>query len=356
MTSPEKVIDVAALRHNWAAIRRRSAAKKLLAVVKSNAYGHGRATVVRALAGLADGFAVVEWRDALAVRRQAADAFILLLQGVYGKASLRQLAALRLTPVVHQPQQLAAILSLPSDAGVGVYVKVNTGMNRLGFAPEEVPPVLEALRRHAGIRAVTLMTHFARADVAGGLADALARFAPLRQYGLPVSLGNSAAALLHGDIDDDVARVGIALYGASPAPEWHRREALALRPVMTFRTRLIAVHSFAAGEAVGYGGVFVARRRTRIGVARAGYGDGYPRRLGLRVLCRGVSLPVVGQVSMEMIAVDLGDTPAAVNDEVILWGESPAVDEVATAADTIAYDLLTSVSKLPATVRSAEPD
>ena len=340
-----KTIEPAALRHNWREIRRRSSSKNLLAVIKSDAYGHGLLTTARALEKEADGFAVVRVQDAVELRRHNIQQPIILLQGVLAAAGITPLTEYRLTPVIHNRWQLELLATLPADAELTVYVKVNSGMNRLGFELDETADVLHTLRQQAAVKRIVLMSHFADADRPDGVEAPLAALAPLRQQypDLPLSLGNSAGALLHGDINDTYARVGIALYGASPAPDWQSRAALNLRAAMTFATQLISIRSIAAGARVGYGGEYTAAAAMRIGIASVGYGDGYPRCNGMQVQVHDVLVPVIGRVSMEMIAVDLTDCPAAaLGDTVTLWGESLAADDVASAAGTISYDLFTS--------------
>lgn len=340
-----KTIHTAALRHNWREIRRRSRARQLLAVLKSDAYGHGLLTTAGALLPLlqeADGFAVVRMQDAIELRRHNIHQPIILLQGVLNPAGAAPLAEYRLTPVIHNRWQIELLTTLPADAALTVYVKVNSGMNRLGFEPEELAAVLNTLRQQAAVKHIVLMSHFADADTPDGLTAPLAAIAALRRQepALPLSLGNSAATLLHGDINDDFARVGIALYGASPAPEWQSRDALNLLPAMTFATQLISIRTVAAGARIGYGGEYTAAAPLRVGIASAGYGDGYPRRKGMQVRIRDIIAPVIGRTSMEMIAVDLTNCPAAsIGDKVILWGDTPAADDVAAAAGTISYQL-----------------
>lgn len=336
-----KRIDRAALRYNWHRIRQRAAARRLLAVVKSDAYGHGLAAVADALRGEADGFAVVALADAVALRQQGIEKPIVLLQGIFDADNAPALAAHRLTPVIHSEWQVQALAQLPQEAALTVYLKINSGMNRLGFAPDEASALLQALQTLPAVADIVLMTHLANADCQDGIAAQ--ELAALRAHGLPVSIGNSAATLLHDDFNDDWGRIGIALYGASPAPHWRSREELGLQAAMTFRTALIATRRLAAGERIGYGGEFTAPGDMPVGIASVGYGDGYPRRRGLAAAVGDAVAPVIGRVSMEMIALDLSNCPGArIGDEVILWGSAPSVDEVAAAADTIAYDLLTA--------------
>lgn len=339
-------VSPAALAHNWRRVRRVAAARRMLAVVKADGYGHGLLTVAEALRELADGFAVVDLRDALALRAHGVAAPIVLLQGIFAAEEVEAVAEARLSPVVHSAWQIRALGGAAARARLTVFVKINSGMNRLGFDVSEAAAAVAALRRTAAVAEVVLMSHFADADAPGGMARQLAALAPLRALRLPWSLGNSAAALWGGDIGDDAARVGIALYGVSPAPARAGAAALGLAPAMRCWARLIAVREVAAGARVGYGGAFVAAAAMRVGIAGAGYGDGYPRRRGLWAEVGGGRAPVLGRVSMEMTALDLGGGAAArVGDEVTLWGDAPApaVDEVAAAAGVIGYELLVGV-------------
>ncbi|MCH9758053.1 MAG: alanine racemase [Proteobacteria bacterium] len=339
----KKTIDLAALRHNWQQIRRRANSPQLLAVVKSNAYGHSLCETATALNTLADGFAVVRLQDALTLRAADITSPIILLQGIFTRDNIALLSEHRLTPVIHSSWQLQALTLLPADAQLTVYLKINTGMNRLGFELEEMAAAISTLQQLPAIKNIILMTHFADADRRDGLRDALEKLPALRAYGLPLSLGNSAATLLHGDIGDTIGRVGIALYGASPAPAWHSAPALGLQPVMHLTTELIALRTLAAGADVGYGSEFTAPEAMQIGIASIGYGDGYPRGSGLQVAIGDVIVPIIGRVSMEMIALDLRTCPtAAIGDTVTLWGNTLTVDAVAANVGMITYDLLTN--------------
>lgn len=341
-----RLFDAAAVRHNWRAVRRRATAGKLLAVVKSCAYGHGLRFAAEALRDIADGFGVVETADAKQLRGMGIEQPILLMSGVFAEAEMAQVAALRLWIAVHNARQVRWVMKAPAGAALTVFVKADTGMNRLGFLPDEAAAVMESLSRAPAVAQVSLMGHFADADVPGGIAAPLELLQPLRERAATVSLGNSATALLHGDIGNDWGRVGIALYGASPAPLWHSGETLGLRPVMTLKTALVATRTVRAGAAVGYGSCWRAAVDTRIGIAACGYGDGYPRAAHLWVRVGGNKAAVVGRVSMELTALDLsGCDNAHIGEEVICWGGSPTVDEVAVAAGRFSYELLAAAGR-----------
>jgi alanine racemase len=248
---------------------------------------------------------------------------------------------------VHCSEQIR-LLELWSEPGrIDVYLKMNSGMNRLGFMPEQMVANYHALRAIAAVGKITLMTHFARAESEDGVADALERFETATR-GLPGerSLSNSAATLIHPEAHGDWVRPGIALYGAAPFSE-KGAHALGLKPAMTLKSELIAVQSLSAGDAVGYAGRFVAPGPMHIGVVACGYADGYPRSApcGTPVLVDGHRVRLVGAVSMDMLTVDLTEAPEAqVGSTVELWGSQLSVDEVAGSAGTVGYELLCALA------------
>jgi len=254
-----------------------------------------------------------------------------------------------LTPVIHHPEQVAMLERARLSGPLDVYVKVNSGMNRLGFTAESLRPAYDAIRAHAQVRGVTLMTHFADADGAAGVQAQLERFGELTK-GLqagPRSLANSAALLrFPEETRADWARPGIMLYGCSPFPE-RSAESLGLRPAMTLTSRIIATQRLRPGDGVGYGLTYRAAAERVIGVVACGYGDGYPRHApsGTPVLVDGRRTGTVGRVAMDMLCVDLGELPqAGIGTPVTLWGEGLPADEVAASAGTIAYELLCALA------------
>ena len=339
-------INLAALRGNLARIRERAPGTQVLAVVKANAYGHGLLRVLPAL-DAADGLALVELDAAVMLREQRYIRRILLLEGFFAESELVEVAQRRLAIVVHDIEQVrmleAAALSRPLE----VFVKVNTGMNRLGFRPPEVAGICERLSKTPAVAALRLMTHFARADEEDGLAEPLALFeTACRGLPYPRSLANSAGIIRFSEVGGEIVRPGIMLYGATPLP-YDTSEMLGLRPVMTLRSEIIAVQDLAAGDSVGYGASYTAARAHRIGVVACGYADGYPRHApnGTPVEVSGRITRLAGRVSMDMLTVDLTDIPeATVGSPVVLWGEGLPVDEVAAAAGTVGYELLCAVA------------
>ncbi len=347
-------ISFSALRHNYAAAKRAAPASKVLAVVKANGYGHGLDRVARALPDV-DGFATLELDGAVLLRQRNAASQVLLLEGFFEPAELRTIAQARLSSVIHCEDQLRMLEAERPARPIDLWVKLNTGMNRLGFPAESVLPVLERLEASGAAASITLMTHFATADGPPGIEVAMQRFdAATRGLRLPRSLANSAAIFAHPRSHADIARLGISLYGATPFAG-RTAQALGLRPAMTLASRLIAIQELRAGDAVGYGGEFKAQRPIRIGVVACGYADGYPRHApsGTPVLVGGVRSAVAGRVSMDMITVDLSAVPdARVGMPVVLWGEGLPVDEVALAAGTVGYELLCALAPRVAVVDS----
>jgi alanine racemase len=339
-------IDLGALRHNLGVARSRAPKARVIAVVKANAYGHGLFRAARAFAE-ADAYALVEPDSAVRLREAGYTRPIVLLEGFFDARELPTLVEHRIATAVHSPEQLDMLRELPAGAELDVYLKVNTGMNRLGFQPRDFASALERLRAHPGVRSVTLMTHFANADDERGVAWQLETFdRTVGAQALPRSLANSAAIFRYPETHADAVRPGIMLYGCSPFAE-NVATDLHLEPAMTLASELIAVRDLAPGEAVGYGSVFVAPEPTRVGVVACGYADGYPRHAptGTPVLVGDRLTRTLGRVSMDMLCVDLtAITNARVGTRVVLWGEGNPVERVAEAAGTVGYELLCALA------------
>lgn len=347
-------IDTAALAHNLGVARQLAGGARILAVIKANGYGHGLLRVANALRA-ADGFAVLTLDEAAALRAQGYTHPIVLLEGWFHVDELPEIARLRLRPVIHREDQVDVLLKARIDNRIDVLLKLDTGMHRLGLPPRRLIAVLERLRGAAQVGGITLMTHFACADEPQvGVAEQLARFrAATDGLGLPITLANSAALMRYPETVGDWVRPGIMLYGAAPfASETGAR--LGLLPAMTLESALISVQTVHKGEGVGYGASFIAPRDMNIGVVACGYADGYPRHAGTGtpILVEGRLTRTLGRVSMDMLAVDLTAVPAAhVGSPVTLWGQGLPVEQVAAAAGTIAYALLTAIA---ARVRQTE--
>jgi len=339
-------VNLSALRGNLAQVRARAPQTQVLAVVKANAYGHGLERVLPALAD-ADGLALVEQERAFALRGLRYTRRILLLEGFFAAADLPEIARRRLAVVVHHAEQVRMLETTPLSRPLEVFLKINTGMNRLGLRPADIPAAVERLTQCDAVATLRLMTHFARADEADGVKEPLAAFdAACRGMSYPRSLANSAGIVRFGEVGGDIVRPGIMLYGATPFAH-ESAASLGLQPVMTLRSEIIAVQDLAAGESVGYGASYTAARAHRIGVIACGYADGYPRHApnGTPVLVGDRIVRTAGRVSMDMLTVDLTDVPdAAVGSPVVLWGEGLPVDDVAAAAGTVGYELLCAVA------------
>lgn len=340
-------VDGAALAHNYRVAKRTAPGARAFAVIKADAYGHGLAWAARTLARDADGFALLEIDRAIELRESGALQPILLLEGCFSRDELEACVQYRLSPVVHTREQALMLESLPGRAALEVFVKVNTGMNRLGLPPAAFAEAWRAVTRARAVAAATLMTHFATADEPEGVAAQLQRFQALAaSVRAPRCLANSAALLRYPETHGEWTRPGIMLYGSSPFADT-AADALGLRPVMTLKSALIAVQELQPGDRVGYGGTFTADRAMRAGIVAGGYADGYPRHAatGTPVLVAGQRTRTLGRVSMDLLAVDLTPVPAAgIGTPVTLWGDGLPVDEVARAAGTISYELLTRVT------------
>lgn len=351
------VVDTAALRHNLSRVREIAPGSRVLAVLKANAYGHGMVTVASALAG-ADGFAVARLGEAITLRAAGHSHRIVLLEGVQGADQLREAAQHGFDLVVHQPEQIALLESWCGTHLFRIWLKIDTGMGRLGFRPGDLPAALQRLADCKAIqRPVALMTHLAEAE----LRDNERTRAQLECFnrvtgGLPGerSIANSAGLIGWPATRAEWVRPGLMLYGISPFAGSTGVD-LGLRPAMTLESRVIAVRELAAGDRVGYGGVWTARRATRIAVVAAGYGDGYMRNTasGTPVLVNAMQAQLAGRVSMDMLTIDVTDLPqVAIGDPVVLWGSGVPVETVAVAAGTIPYELVCRVSaRVPFDVR-----
>jgi len=351
----EALIHTDALAHNLARARRAAPDAKVWAVVKANAYGHG---VERAYAGLqgADGFALLDIAEAERVRALGWRGPILLLEGCFDARDLEACSRLDLWHVVHREAQIDWLAAHKTQRPQHVFLKLNSGMNRLGFTAGAFRAAWLRLSGLTQVDAITLMTHFSDADTPRGVSDALAAFeVATRDLPGDRSLCNSAATLRFAAdpaVRGDWVRPGIMVYGSSPDFPAHDLAHWDLQPTMTLRAQLIGTQALSAGASVGYGSTFTADRAMQIGVVACGYADGYPRLAptGTPVLVDGVRTRLLGRVSMDMVMVDLTPVPQAqVGSEVTLWGRGPSgsvlsIDEVARAAGTVGYELMCALA------------
>ena len=335
-------IDTAALRHNLAVARSHAGNSRIMAVVKANGYGHGLVTVARALAD-ADGFAVATLDEAVALRNLGWRKPILLLEGIFAANEIAECVAHRLSLVVHQHEQIKMLRAANLTEPLTIFLKLNSGMNRLGFKPPHYALALAELKSIPMLTHITQMSHFACADDAIGIAAQLNVIETcFASADYPTSLANSAALFRFPTHRGDWVRPGIALYGASPFAGQSAAE-LQLQAVMTLHSQIIAVQTLCIGEPLGYGHTWVADQPSRIGIVACGYADGYPRHAntGTPILVNGQRTRTLGRVSMDMLFVDLTHlTDTGVGSQVILWGRGLPVEEVAYAAGTINYELL----------------
>lgn len=344
-------IDLAALRGNFAIARRHAGRARIWSVIKADGYGHGMLRVARALDGLSDGFAIIELDAAQQLRTAGLSQPILMMEGFYAPDEVALYAELGLTPVIHRLEQAHWLIEAALPMRLPVYLKIDTGMHRLGLTPEELSAVVTQLTERRAVSSITLMTHFADADGPGGVAQQMAHLVALPEAAhFPISMANSAALLRYHETVADWVRPGIMLYGASPFVD-QTAASFGLRPVMSLCSELIAVREIGPGDAVGYGGAFVAERSMRIGIVACGYADGYPRHAptGTPVLVADRRTRTLGRVSMDKLCVDLTGIDAEVGTPVVLWGEGQGVclpaDEVASAAGTISYELFCALAR-----------
>ncbi len=350
------LIHPQALRHNLARVRQAAGDAKVWAVVKARAYGHGIERAFDALRG-ADGFAVLDLHEAQTLRDLGWRAPVLLLEGVFEQRDLELCSRLDLWHVIHHEAHIDMLSRHKTQAPHRVFLKMNSGMNRLGFTPSSFRSAWARLNALPQVDEISLMTHFAHADDALGVAEQLSCFhAHTHDLQGERSLANSAAVLRHGHdaaVLADWVRPGIALYGSAPDHPLHTAAHWGLQPAMSLRSSLIGLQDLKPGDEVGYGGLFKADRPMRIGVVACGYADGYPRHTpsGTPVLVDGFRTYTVGRVSMDMLCVDVTPVPAAqVGSRVTLWGSDASgevlcIDEVAAAAGTVGYELMCALAQ-----------
>ena len=339
-------VHTTALTNNLSVVRRCAPHSKVWSVVKANAYGHGLA---RAFPGLreTDGFGLIDLDEAVRLREYGWAGPILLLEGFFKPTDLEIVDRYSLTTVVHCDEQLRMIETARLGKPLNIQLKMNTGMNRLGYLPDRYLAAWERARACPGIGQITLMSHFSDADGGRGIAHQLEAF----EHGAEGisgarSLSNSAAVLWHPPAHVDWVRPGIMLYGASPSGSSAAIKDSGLQAAMTLNSEFIGVQQLKAGDAIGYGSTFFAEHAMRIGVVACGYADGYPRLSpsGTPVMVDGIRTRTVGRVSMDMITVDLTPCPrAGIGAPVELWGAALPIDDVAQASGTVGYELMCAV-------------
>ncbi|WP_225721825.1 alanine racemase [Candidatus Vallotiella sp. (ex Adelges kitamiensis)] len=341
-------IHTAALSNNLAIARRFAPKSKIWAVVKANAYGHGLERVFTGLHS-ADGFGLLDLEEAVKLRELGWSGPILLLEGGGRLTDIEIIDRYSLATTVHCDEQLRMLEVARLSRPVNIQLKMNSGMNRLGYAAGKYYAAWKRARACSGIGQITLMTHFSNAEGEGGIQHQLEIFEHSANSIVGArSLSNSAATLWHPHSHFDWVRPGIMLYGASPSGILGAIQGLGLKPAMTLSSKLIAVQTVEPGEGVGYGSIFRAQQRMRIGIVACGYADGYPRCApeGTPILVDGVRTRVVGRVSMDMLTVDLSLCPSAsIGSLVELWGSNIPIDDVAVVCGTVGYELMCALAQ-----------
>lgn len=350
MSRPAKVvINLSALRHNFSRIRTLAPDSRVMAIVKADAYGHGLVRIAQSLEQ-ADAFGVACLEEARELRQAKIQQRIILLEGPYSGEELTKISQLGLDMVVHDLSQLEMLEQNQLNKPVCIWLKLDTGMHRLGFSPDLASQALARLEQSAGVKEIRLMTHLASAN---NREDPMTRkqlqcFSQFNEnMSLEKTIANSAGILAFPDAHVDWVRPGIMLYGVSPFSDSNGSQE-GLKPVMTLQSRLITVRALKAGDPVGYGATWRCPEDMSVGVVAAGYGDGYPRHAesGTPVLVNGKRVELIGRASMDMLTVDLRSQPQAkTGDPVVLWGEGLPVEEVANHAGTIPYEVLCAVHK-----------
>jgi alanine racemase len=350
------VLNLEALQHNLNRVRHYAPDAKIMAVIKANGYGHGLVRIAQALQNV-DGFAVARVEEGIRLRKAGIKNRIAVLAGFTCAEELDKLLHYQLDAVVYSFAQLEILESRAEQDACAVWLKLDTGMNRLGFKPKEFNAVYQRLNQCSIIKKpICLMTHLANADDRRDATtlkqislfnDTLAAIAPGLEPSNECSIANSAGIIAWKVALTDWVRPGVMLYGISPFPE-STGEQLGLKPIMSLHSRLISVKTIEKGDKVGYSGSWICEKPTTLGVVAIGYADGYPRyaKAGTPVLVNGQRVPLIGRVSMDMITVDLATQPnAKPGDPVTLWGDGLAVEEIAICADTIPYTLVCGVTQ-----------
>jgi len=342
-------INSDALKHNLNKVRQIASNSSVLAVIKANAYGHGMQTVSNALM-TSDAFAVARLEEAIQLRQYHDNKQIVLLQGFLNERELHQLIQFEIQPVIHSQAQIDLLQKTALPLCFPIWLKIDTGMNRLGISSEEFPHVWKTLNNISGIKGnIYLMSHFANADNPEdpSTQNQISTFNQLsRNISIEKTIANSAGILSFENSHMDWVRPGIMLYGVSPY-ESQVGADIGLRPVMNLYSRIIAIKKLNAGESVGYGSIWQAEKESVLAVVGIGYGDGYPRHIDADtpVIIDGKQYPIVGRVSMDMLCVNLGyKSDCQIGDTVLLWGDDLPVEHIAKDAGTIAYELLCQVS------------
>lgn len=346
-------IDLEALTHNLSVVRQYANNAKIIAVIKANAYGHGMLAIAQQLENKVDALAVACVDEALVLRANGIKSKLVVLQGFHNEQELNQCFLQQLEPVCHQTWQVDLLSEYTTSEAINCWLKIDSGMHRLGVSTAHVAGCIQQLSHSSCVNELRLMSHFSNADNKDSVDNQqqLEVFnqcvaATERGSGIETSMANSAAILSNPDAIKDWVRPGLMLYGVSPFADQSASE-FGLKPVMTLTSRVIAINEVASGESIGYGNTWTSSRLSKIATVAIGYGDGYSRHAenGVPVIVKSQRCELVGQVSMDMITIDVTGVDVEIGDQVTLWGGQIAVEEVAKLSTTIAYELLCHAGK-----------
>lgn len=342
-------LDLVALRNNVKRVRDIASQSKILAMVKANAYGHGLLSIAKALTDV-EGFGVSCSEEALYLRQAGLKQRIVLMEGLFSKDEIPLLNDYELDTVIHDRNQLSLLTEYPLTHPINVWLKINTGMNRLGFSPDDFSAILQKIDHCSWLNIVCVMTHFSSADKADDTTTQcqIKLFEKtIKEYKFPTSLANSATILAFPRAHADWVRPGLMLYGVSPFSDSSGAQ-YSLKPVMTLKSEIISIHQLESGDRVGYGGTWIAPKPLRIGIVAIGYGDGYPHRAenGTPILVNNKLSELIGQVSMDMLAVNLSNQlDAKIGDPVVLWGTGLPIEQVAESTSSFRFELLCGINR-----------
>ncbi|QJC28890.1 alanine racemase [Enterobacteriaceae endosymbiont of Plateumaris rustica] len=343
------VINTNALKHNLQLIKNMTSKSKIWSVIKANAYGHGIKNVWKSLIQT-DGFAVLTLDEAISLRKYGCNKPILLLEGFFNKKDLDIVYKYNFTITIHSDWQLNMLILNKPKYNINVYIKINSGMNRLGFNLKSIPRIINIIKT-IKVKNITFMAHFANTSRKNYKEiNNIIKFINknIKQYNFLRSFANSAAILWHPQTHYDWVRSGIILYGASPTGNWKDIKKNKIIPVMTLNSEIISIQKLLPGNTVGYNDSYHTNKHRRIGIIACGYADGYPRNISNNtpILVDGYITKILGDISMDMIAIDLINVPNAnIGSKVELWGENIKIDDIAQSANTISYELMCSLSK-----------
>ncbi|QJC33928.1 alanine racemase [Enterobacteriaceae endosymbiont of Donacia cinerea] len=346
------IINTNALKNNLKVIKNIAHKSKIWAVLKADAYGHGIKNIFPFIKNDTDGFAVLTLDEAIFLRENGYNKPILLLEGFFNKEELYLIYKYFLTITLHSKWQLNNLIKYKSKYPLNIYIKINSGMNRLGFSVKNIIKIINIIKNQINVYKITLMTHFADASKNSNFIKKQINNIKKNirnYYNFSCSFANSAAILWHSYSHYDWIRTGIILYGASPTGNWKDISKKNIKPVMTLKSKIISIQKISSGEIIGYNnGQCCTNKKHIIGIIACGYADGYPRNINNKtyVLVKGMKTLILGNISMDMIAVDLTNIKTAkVGSSVELWGENIKIDDVAKSSNTIGYELMCSVSK-----------